>query len=78
VAIPAAAASATVYTKLGASRAVGATQGAYTFNLDAATGNTNGSDPKDYVMGGSPVILVQSDSALSAMDKCGNCGKHNT
>jgi hypothetical protein len=53
--------TATNYTKLGTSHALRAVSRAYALRLAPATGNTNPEDPKDYVMGGSPVILVQSN-----------------
>jgi hypothetical protein len=51
--------SGTVYDKLGHQQSLAAADGQYTFNLAPATGNTDSNDPHDYVMGGSPVILVQ-------------------
>ena len=58
--IPALRPSAHVYDKFGMGRAIRPHSGRYTFALAPATGNTNGSDPADYVIGGSPLILVQS------------------
>jgi hypothetical protein len=49
----------TVFDKLGHGQVVRPSGGYYTFNLDRATGNTNANDAHDYVIGGSPVILVQ-------------------
>jgi hypothetical protein len=60
VSIPALSSTATVYTKFGVSRAVRASARGYHFPLDAATGNTDPQNTKDYVMGGNPVILVQA------------------
>jgi hypothetical protein len=61
VRIPALSSTATVYTKLGVSRMVRASSHGYQLPLDPATGNTDPSNPKDYVMGGNPVILVQTN-----------------
>jgi hypothetical protein len=61
VRIPALDSSATVYDKYGASTSVAAKSGRYVFRLPPSTGNTDPGDPKDYVMGGSPIILVQAD-----------------
>jgi hypothetical protein len=52
--------TALVVTKLDESRVVQAHGGRFVFRLAAATGNTNSADPLDYVMGGSPVIVVQT------------------
>ncbi|MDB5077491.1 MAG: exported protein of unknown function [Chloroflexi bacterium] len=60
VTIPAVSSSATKYTKLGVTHSVHASSGSYRFPLEPATGNTDPSNPKDYVMGGSPLILVQA------------------
>jgi hypothetical protein len=60
VSIAALAPSALVYDKLGTSRSAAAKSGHYMFNLAPSTGNTNPHDPKDFVLGGNPVILVQT------------------
>jgi hypothetical protein len=59
VKVPAMVPLATVYGKLGDSRTVAPAGGLFTFPLQRSTGNTDPTDPKDYVMGGSPVIVVQ-------------------
>jgi hypothetical protein len=59
VAIPALSSPATVYDKFGDSWQVSAQSGKYHFTLDPATDNSNPADRRDYVVGGSPVILVQ-------------------
>jgi hypothetical protein len=61
IAIPALSAQATVYDKTGASRPATALSGQYQFTLDAATDNSDPADRNDYVVGGSPVILVEPD-----------------
>jgi hypothetical protein len=60
VSIPAISSSALLYDKLGTSKAVSAKSGKYVFILSPSTGNTDPHNRKDYVMGGSPVILVQT------------------
>ena len=57
--IPAHTATARLYDKFGMGRTVHARNGRYTLTLAPATGNTNSADPADYVIGGSPLILVQ-------------------
>lgn len=72
VQIPTDDASATVMDKLGhAVGTVNAVNGVDTVSLPAATNNNNfdcytphGCDPNDYIIGGSPVILVENDSAV--------------
>jgi hypothetical protein len=60
VSIPAAGGTATAYDKMGNGNAVQAKGGAYTFTLAPATDNSDPADPNDYVIGGSPVVLVQA------------------
>ena len=50
---------ALAFNKLGDPQAVLSASGRYVLSLPRATGNTNPSDPNDYVMGGSPTIVVQ-------------------
>jgi hypothetical protein len=51
--------TATLYDKLGAVQSAHLANGYYRVGLAPATGNTDAHDPHDYVIGGSPVILVQ-------------------
>ncbi len=51
--------SAYLVDKLGAIKAISPSRGYYTISLPAATDNSNPGDANDYVVGGSPVILVQ-------------------
>jgi hypothetical protein len=60
IAIKALGASALMYDKFGHAKTVLPRGGSYAFPLAQSTGNTDQADPKDYVMGGSPVILVQA------------------
>lgn len=60
VSIPAIAGSATLVNKYGATSQVEALHGRYQFALAPATGNTDTANPKDYVIGGSPIILMQA------------------
>jgi hypothetical protein len=60
VTIPATGGQAAAYDKMGNGNAVQAKNGAYTFTLAPATDNSNPADPNDYVIGGSPVVLVQA------------------
>lgn len=53
---------ATVYDKFGNGNTAQASHGAYHFALQPSTDNTDPADPKDYVIGGSPIILVESQS----------------
>ena len=63
---------ATVLDKSGAAKGtIAAVDGAYTLTLPAATNNNNfdcytshGCDPDDYIIGGDPVILVESDTSV--------------
>ncbi|HVC35525.1 MAG TPA: hypothetical protein VNL16_18605 [Chloroflexota bacterium] len=72
VAIPTNDASATILDKLGHTVGqVNAVNGVDTVTLPAATNNNNfdcftphGCDPNDYIIGGSPVILVENDGAV--------------
>lgn len=48
-----------VYDKFGQRRTLRADHGVFTVALKGATGNTNGANPRDYVIGGSPLIVVQ-------------------
>ncbi len=72
VGIPTSSASATIYDKLGSSVGqVTASNGVETVTLPAATNNNNfdcftphGCDPNDYIIGGSPVILVENDGTV--------------
>jgi hypothetical protein len=59
VSIPAYSARATVYDKFGQGRVVVAAGGHYTLQLSGARGNTDSADPTVYVIGGSPLILVE-------------------
>ena len=63
VQIPALGGTATAYDALGAARTVAPAGGVYDLRLEPAAGNTNSHDPRDYVMGGPPVILVQQSAA---------------
>ena len=58
-AIPAIAPNASLYDKFGQARTIRARDGHYAIALEGARGNTNGADATDYVIGGSPLILVQ-------------------
>jgi hypothetical protein len=60
VSIPALAGRATAYDKFGNGNAVRAKGGAYHFTLAPSTDNSDPADPKDYVIGGSPVVLMQA------------------
>ncbi|HVC82608.1 MAG TPA: hypothetical protein VNL35_19140 [Chloroflexota bacterium] len=51
--------TATVYDKFGQRSTVHARNGVFSLPLWPATGNTNSADPSDYVIGGSPLIVVQ-------------------
>ncbi|HVA90112.1 MAG TPA: hypothetical protein VNL71_09735 [Chloroflexota bacterium] len=61
VSIPALARSAIAYDKFGSGNVVSASDGTYRFTLTPSTDNTDPADPKDYVIGGSPIVLVQSN-----------------
>lgn len=59
VTIPATAARALRVSKYGQATVVQAANGQYRFTLTPATANSNESDPRDFVIGGSPLILVE-------------------
>ncbi len=52
--------SATLVDRWGLTRTLTATQGVYSLTLPAATANL-GSDPDDYIVGGDPLILIETD-----------------
>ena len=60
VRIPAHATTTVVYSKFGLQQPIAVHNGVYTLQLAGATGNTNNADRADYVIGGSPLIIVQS------------------
>jgi hypothetical protein len=57
--IPAVGPTATLYDKFGQRSTIHATNGVFTLPLWPSTDNSNSTDPNDYVVGGSPLILVQ-------------------
>ncbi|HWE63998.1 MAG TPA: hypothetical protein VHB98_19970 [Chloroflexota bacterium] len=57
--IAATGAGATLYDKFGQSRTLSAVAGRYRLPLAPATDNSDAANPQDYVVGGSPLILVQ-------------------
>ncbi len=60
VSIPAVTQQAVAFNKFGEGDTVTAKHGHYRFTLAPSTDNTNPANPKDYVIGGSPVVLMQS------------------
>ncbi|HWE60849.1 MAG TPA: hypothetical protein VHB98_03985, partial [Chloroflexota bacterium] len=50
---------AMVYDKFGQAKGIRAVHGTYTLRLTGATDNTNPANPRDYVIGGSPWIVVE-------------------
>ena len=48
-----------VYDKFGEQLPIRPQDGALTLHLAGSTDNTNSADPRDYVVGGSPLIVVQ-------------------
>ncbi|MGH2343760.1 MAG: hypothetical protein ACRDG4_00935 [Chloroflexota bacterium] len=61
VSIPAVTQQAVAFDKFGNGDAVTAKGGRYRFTLTPSTDNTDPANPKDYVIGGSPVVLMQSN-----------------
>lgn len=59
IALPAQSSHAVLYDKFGQGRGIAAEGGRYQLRLTGARGNTNSADPSDYVIGGSPWILVE-------------------
>jgi hypothetical protein len=60
-------------TKYGRTEVVQAQDGRYQFELAPATANSNASNPRDYVVGGDPIILVERedgnlDAAIRPLD----------
>lgn len=64
VRVPARGATATVYDKFGQSSTIHARGGVFTLPLRPSTDNTNPANPKDYVVGGSPLIVVQKNGSV--------------
>ncbi len=52
--------TAAVYDKFGQHTTTHARDGFFSLSLRPSTDNTNSANPKDYVVGGSPLIVVQS------------------
>jgi len=72
VTLPAIAARALRVNKYGNASVIQAEGGKYALSLTGATANSNAADPRDFVIGGNPVILVQrmdndADSAYRAI-----------
>ena len=59
--LPAAVDTATLVDRLGVTQTVSASGGAYTLTLPAATANLV-SNPADYIIGGDPLILIESET----------------
>jgi hypothetical protein len=59
ISVAATGATAMLYDKFDRAQRVGATGGHYRLSLPGATDNSNTADPTVYVVGGSPLILVQ-------------------
>lgn len=59
ISMPALSSQATVYGTSGDAHAVVAQSGQYEFTLSPATDNSDPADPNDYVVGGSPIIVVE-------------------
>ncbi len=73
VAVDAETATALVVSKYGDASVVSAEDGQYRLDLPGATANSNEADRRDYVVGGSPVILVERldgnvEAAYRSMD----------
>jgi hypothetical protein len=64
--VPAIAPSAQLVTRAGAASTLTAQNGAYTVALDASTNNSDSRDPSLYLVGGSPLILVEEASGAPA------------
>ena len=60
VSLDAIAPRALLVDKYGGTSVLEAQGGAYKLTLAGATANSNSGDPNDYVVGGDPVILVES------------------
>jgi hypothetical protein len=58
--VPALHATAALYDKFGKLSTIQAKNGVFTLPLEPATDNSDNADPNDYVVGGSPLILVQA------------------
>jgi hypothetical protein len=73
VAVDASSAIALAVTKYGEASALYAQEGQYWIDLPGATANSDDADPQDYVVGGSPIILVERldgnvEAAYRSMD----------
>ena len=73
IAVDAETATALVVSKYGDASVVSADDGQYRLDLPGATANSNEADRRDYVVGGSPVILVERldgdvEAAYRSMD----------
>jgi hypothetical protein len=60
IALPASAGRAMLYDKFGQGRSIAASRGRYVLQLTGARANTDPVNPKAYVVGGSPWILVEA------------------
>jgi hypothetical protein len=64
--VPANAASALLVDKLGQTTSISAQDGAYRLSLPPATTNTVNGDPTLYLIGGSPLLVVEGTPRLPA------------
>ncbi len=61
--LPAAIDTATLVDRLGVTSTVTATGGVYTFTLPGATANRPAPNENDYIIGGDPLILIESEAS---------------